>query len=289
MTDHYAVIGNPISHSKSPLIHTEFAKQTGQDLDYITREIPLDDLVGGLKKLQDEGFKGINITVPFKEQVWQQVSNKSDHAMRAGAVNTLVFNDDGTLYGDNTDGIGLCRDLVDNHQIELANKRILLLGAGGAARGVIEPLLSYQPSQLFIANRTAIKAHSLKSSFSKDYFIQATPELQRKGFIGFDNIESGGFDDINGQFDVIINATAASLQGEVPPLPDTVLADNASCYDMMYSNTDTAFITWAKQHHASKAIDGLGMLVEQAAEAFRIWRGVKPETQSVITNIRNLK
>ena len=271
MTDHYAVIGNPISHSKSPLIHTEFAKQTGQELDYVTREIPLDDLVGGLKKLLDEGFKGINITVPFKEQVWQQVNNKSEHAMRAGAVNTLIFNKDGTLYGDNTDGIGLCRDLVDNHQIELANKRILLLGAGGAARGVIEPLLSYQPSQLFIANRTANKASDLVILFND-----------------FGTVNGGGFDDISGQFDVIINATAASLQGEVPPLPDDVLADNASCYDMMYSNTDTAFITWAKQHHASKAIDGLGMLVEQAAEAFSIWRGVKPETQAVIAKVRNL-
>lgn len=271
MTAHYAVIGNPISHSKSPLIHTEFAKQTGQDLDYVTREIPLDGLEEGLKQLQAEGFKGINITVPFKEQVWQQVSNKSEHAMRAGAVNTLVFNDDGTLYGDNTDGIGLCRDLVDNHQIELANKHILLLGAGGAARGVIEPLLSYQPSQLFIANRTASKAKDLANLF-KD----------------FGNISGGGFTDINDQFDVIINATSASLQGEVPPLPNNVLANNASCYDMMYSNTDTAFITWAKQHHASKTIDGLGMLVEQAAEAFRIWRGIKPETQAVIENIRNL-
>ncbi|NQY26972.1 MAG: shikimate dehydrogenase [Piscirickettsiaceae bacterium] len=269
MTDHYAVIGNPISHSKSPLIHTEFAKQTGQNLDYITREIPLDDLVGGLKKLQNEGFKGINITVPFKEQVWQQVSNKSPHAMRAGAVNTLVFNDDGTFYGDNTDGIGLCRDLIDNHHIELAGKRLLLLGAGGAARGVIEPLLSYHPSQLFIANRTASKADVLVSLFNE-----------------FGHINGGGFNDITGQFDVIINATAASLQGKVPPLPDDVLADNASCYDMMYSDTDTAFITWAKQHHASKTIDGLGMLVEQAAEAFRLWRGVKPETLSTIKLLR---
>ena len=271
MTDHYAVIGNPMSHSKSPLIHTEFAKQTEQNIDYITREIPLDDLVGGLKKLQDEGFKGINITVPFKEQVWQQVSNKSPHAMRAGAVNTLVFNDDGALYGDNTDGIGLCRDLVDNHHIALVDKRILLLGAGGAARGVIEPLLNQRPSQLFIANRTASKATELARLFND-----------------FGSIDGGGFSNITGQFDIIINATAASLQGEVPPLPDDVLAANASCYDMMYSDTDTAFIIWAKQHGASKAIDGLGMLVEQAAEAFRIWRGVKPETESVMKKIRNL-
>ena len=272
MTDHYAVIGNPIGHSKSPLIHSAFAKQTGQDLDYISREIALDDLAGGLKHLQIEGFKGINITVPFKEQAWQAVADKSDHAQRAGAINTLVFNNDGTLYGDNTDGIGLCRDLVDNHQIELKDKRILLLGAGGAARGVIEPILSYQPSQLFIANRTASKAQQLADIFT-----------------GFGNIQGGGFDELTGSFDIIINATSASLQGKVPPLPNDILNEQASCYDMMYSDTDTAFITWAKQHKADKAIDGLGMLVEQAAEAFRLWRGVKPKTETVIELIRNQK
>lgn len=272
MTDHYAVIGNPIGHSKSPLIHTEFAKQTGQDLDYISREIALDNIEGGLKQLQKEGFKGINITVPFKEQVWQTVTDKSDHAERAGAINTLLFNEDGTLYGDNTDGIGLCRDLLDNHQIILKNKRILLLGAGGAARGVIEPLLSYQPSQLFIANRTASKAQQLADVFSE-----------------FGNIQGGGFDKLIGSFDLIINATSASLQGKTPPLHNGILSEQASCYDMMYSDIDTAYITWAKQHGATKAIDGLGMLVEQAAESFRLWRGVKPETKTIIELIRHQK
>lgn len=270
MTDHYAVIGNPISHSKSPLIHTEFAKQTKQDLDYIAREIPLDDLAGGLKQLQAEGFKGINITVPFKEQAWQIVADKSEHATRAGAINTIVFNEDGSLYGDNTDGIGLCRDLVDNHQIELEGKRILLLGAGGAARGVIEPLLSYQPAELVIANRTASKAQLLAELYAD-----------------FGTISGGGFDELSGSFDVIINATAASLQGEVPPLPDKILNDSASCYDMMYSNTDTAFITWAKEHGAAKTIDGLGMLVEQAAEAFRLWRNIKPKTSAIFDLVRS--
>ncbi len=271
MTDHYAVIGNPIKHSKSPLIHTEFAKQTDQDLDYVTKEIPLDGLVEGLKQLQEDGFKGINVTVPFKEQVWQTVENKSDHATRAGAVNTVVFNDDGTLFGDNTDGIGLCRDLVDNNGIALKEKRLLLLGAGGAARGVIEPLLSYQPSELVIANRTASKAQALAELFAE-----------------FGSISGGGYDEISGSFDVIINATAASLQGEVPPLADDILNANASCYDMMYSNEDTAFIAWAKQHGAAKTVDGLGMLAEQAAEAFNIWRGVNPETKHVINTIRLL-
>lgn len=265
MTDHYAVIGNPISHSKSPLIHAAFAKQTGQDLDYIAREIPLDNLAIGLKQLQDEGFKGINITVPFKEQAWQIVSNKSEHAARAGAINTIIFNNDGSLYGDNTDGIGLCRDLADNHQIKLTAKRILLLGAGGAARGVVEPLLRYQPLELVIANRTASKAQQLAELYAE-----------------FGTLSGGGYDELVGQFDIIINATATSLQGKVPPLPDNILNNNASCYDMMYSNTDTAFITWAKEHGAAKTIDGLGMLAEQAAEAFRLWRNVKPETQTVI-------
>ncbi|MDB2705272.1 shikimate dehydrogenase [Pseudomonadota bacterium] len=269
MTDHYAVIGNPISHSKSPLIHTKFAQQTKQDLDYIAKEIPLEDLASGLKQLQKEGFKGINITVPFKEQAWKVVSNKSDHAQRAGAINTIVFNDDGSLYGDNTDGIGLCRDLVDNHQIELKGKRILLLGAGGAARGVIEPLLKYQPTELFIANRTASKAKELAQLYAE-----------------FGTLQGGGFEGLSASYDVIINATAASLKGEVPPLPDDILNANASCYDMMYSDTDTAFVSWAKQHAANKTIDGLGMLIEQAAEAFRIWRGIKPETQTIIQLIR---
>jgi shikimate dehydrogenase len=265
MTDHYAVIGNPISHSKSPLIHAEFAKQTQQDMDYVAKEIPLENFAESLKKLQQE-FNGINITVPFKEQAWQLVENKSEHAKRAGAINTLVFNKDGTMYGDNTDGIGLCRDLVNNNQIELKDKRLLLLGAGGAARGVIEPLLEYQPSELFVANRTASKAQDLANIFAN-----------------LGAIAGGGYADVSGQFDVIINATSASLHGDVPPLPNDALAEGASCYDMMYGKEDTAFIAWAKQHGAAKTVDGLGMLVEQAAEAFRVWREVRPETGTLIS------
>jgi len=271
MTDKYAVIGNPISHSKSPLIHSEFAKQTEQDLEYTAIEVPQDALESSLSQLRDIlKLKGINITVPFKEQAWQLVENQSNRAKRAGAINTLVFNDDGSMYGDNTDGVGLCRDLTDNNSIELRGKRILLLGAGGAARGVIEPLLSYDPLELFVANRTASKAHALADLFSD-----------------LGHIRGGGFEDIKPPYDVVINATAASLQGEVPPLPDNLLADNAACYDMMYSDSDTAFIAWAKQHAAAKTIDGLGMLVEQAAEAFRLWRGVMPDTRSVMALIRS--
>jgi shikimate dehydrogenase len=273
MTDKYAVIGNPISHSKSPLIHSEFAKQTEQDLEYTAIEVPQDGLESSLSQLRDIlKLKGINITVPFKEQAWQLVENQSNRAKRAGAINTLVFNDDGSMYGDNTDGVGLCRDLTDNNSIELRGKRILLLGAGGAARGVIELLLNYDPLELFVANRTASKAHALADLFSD-----------------LGHIRGGGFEDIKPPYDVVINATAASLQGEVPPLPDNLLADNAACYDMMYSDSDTAFIAWAKQHGAAKTIDGLGMLVEQAAEAFQIWREVRPDTRKVIEWLRSAR
>jgi len=271
MTDNYAVIGNPISHSKSPLIHSEFARQTEQDMAYTAIEVPLDGFANSLKQLRDVlKLRGINITVPFKEQAWQQIENKSERAMRAGAINTILFNQDGSMYGENTDGIGLCQDLTVNHAVSLKDKRILLLGAGGAARGVVEPILAHQPKALFIANRTASKAEQLSTIFAE-----------------LGTVRGGGFDDISAQFDVVINATAASLQGDVPPLPDNLLADNACCYDMMYSDNDTAFITWAKNHGAAKTIDGLGMLVEQAAEAFRLWRGIKPATNHVIAMFRN--
>lgn len=270
MTDNYAVIGNPIQHSKSPLIHSEFAKQTGEDIEYTAIEVPLDGLQNSLKQLRDIlKFKGLNVTVPFKEQVWKIVDQKSDRAELAGAVNTVVFNRDGSLFGDNTDGIGLCRDLTINHQVELAGKRILLLGAGGASRGVIAPLLGFKPHTLFIANRTAEKASHLAELFAH-----------------LGNIRGGGFSEIEGTYDVIINATAASLQGEVPPLSAPVLANGVCCYDMMYSDNDTAFIQWAKALKAAKTIDGLGMLVEQAAEAFYIWRGIRPQTTPVINKLR---
>lgn len=271
MTDKYAVIGNPIHHSKSPVIHTEFARQTGEDIEYTAIEVPMDGLSDSLQQLRDVlKLKGLNVTVPFKEQAWALAEQQTDRAKQAGAVNTLVFNQDGSMTGDNTDGIGLCRDLTLNHQIPLAEKRILLLGAGGASRGVLAPLLEYQPASIFIANRTAAKASHLAALFAQ----------------ADNNVAGGGFSEIPGQFDVIINATAASLQGEMPPVADSVLAAGACCYDMMYSDSDTVFIQWAKAHHAAKAIDGLGMLVEQAAEAFFIWRGVRPETASVINLLR---
>lgn len=270
MTDKYAVIGHPIKHSKSPFIHAEFARQCQQDIEYTAIEVPLDALASSLQQLRDVlKLKGTNITVPFKEQAWELADNLSDRARRAGAINTLIFEQDGTMSGDNTDGIGLCRDL-ENHDIVLKDKRILLIGAGGAARGVISPLMAYQPAELFIANRTASKANNLAELFSD-----------------LGEVQGGGFTDVNGHFDVIINATAASLHGEIPDLPTSIFTNQSCCYDMMYADTDTAFIEWAKKQNVSKTVDGLGMLVEQAAEAFYLWRKVRPDTHSVMQKLRD--
>lgn len=271
MTDLYAVIGHPVHHSKSPQIHQAFAKQTGEDIDYSAIEVPLDDLSSSLHQLRDVmKLKGINVTVPFKEQLYGLTQQNSARATLAGAVNTVSFQPDGSLLGDNTDGQGLCQDLAVNHGISLTQKRILLLGAGGAARGVIAPLLKFKPAILFIANRTAAKAHHLA-----DIFASLGP------------VKGGGYHEVQGEFDIIINATAASLSGEVPPINNAVLSASTCCYDMMYSASDTAFIQWAKHHGAANTIDGLGMLVEQAAEAFYVWRGIHPDTQAVISALRN--
>ena len=270
MTDQYAVIGHPISHSKSPKIHQAFARQTGQSLEYRAIDIYPDDVAGQIQQLHDAlKLKGLNVTVPFKETMWSLIDDLSERAQRAGAVNTVVISHDGHLFGDNTDGIGLCRDLLENHQLTIKGKRILLLGAGGASRGVIEPLLSQQPQRLFIANRTAQKAVDLAYDFRD-----------------LGEVSGGGWQDIDGQFDLLINATAASLQGEVPPIAPEVLAPDAACYDMMYGDKDTAFVQWAKQQGIKQAFDGLGMLVEQAAEAFYIWRNVRPDSQPVIAMLR---
>ncbi|MEX0615534.1 MAG: shikimate dehydrogenase [Methylophaga sp.] len=270
MTDQYAVIGHPISHSKSPKIHQAFARQTGQSLEYRAIDIYPDDVAGQIQQLHDAlKLKGLNVTVPYKETMWSLIENLSDRAQRAGAVNTVVIDQHGHLFGDNTDGVGLCRDLLDNHQLQVSDKRILLLGAGGASRGVIEPLMALNPDSLFIANRTAQKAVDLAHDFRD-----------------LGTINGGGWQDINGQFDLLINASAASLHGEVPPISPEIIAEGAACYDLMYGDKDTAFVQWAKQHDVQQAFDGLGMLVEQAAEAFFIWRNVRPDSQAVIDMLR---
>lgn len=265
----FAVIGNPVVHSKSPYIHSIFAQQTGVNLSYEAIAAPLDDFSGTIEQLRDAGWQGCNVTVPFKEHAWKLADERSVFAERAGAVNTLVFSGNGSIYGDNTDGSGLVRDLKHNRQIELKGKCILLLGAGGAVRGVLEPLLAEQPAALFIANRTSAKAVSLAADFTESGIVNG-----------------GGFADVFGEFDLIINGTAASLQGEMPPLPDGCLISGGSCYDMMYAAEPTAFMLWGEQHNAGQVADGLGMLVEQAADAFKIWQGIRPETQVLLADLR---
>lgn len=273
MQDHYAVIGNPIAHSKSPLIHHQFAQQTAQQLHYDTCLAAKDAFKATVQRLQHEGSKGLNVTVPFKVDAWHYADELSELAQRAGAVNTLIFQDNGKVLGANTDGIGIVRDLMQNHAITLTKQRILLLGAGGAVQGVLQPLLAEQPACVHIANRTASKAAQLAHSFAD-----------------LGHITGGGLESIgSAQFDVIINGTAASLQGSVPKIPVHCLAKNVCCYDMMYAPEDTPFVTWAKQQGALKALDGLGMLVEQAAESFYLWRGIRPNTAPVLETMQNLK
>ncbi len=272
--DHYAVMGNPISHSKSPQIHALFAQQTQQHMIYTAVLVGLDQFEHALQTFAENNGKGLNITVPLKHAAWQGVTQRSVRAERAGAVNTIIFRSDGTRYGDNTDGLGLVRDLKYNHGVTINGQRVLLLGAGGAVRGVLEPLLAEQPAHVVIVNRTADKALAL----AKD--------LTDVGAVTGCTYQDLGQDIDTKKFDIIINGTSASLQGEVPALPASVLAKGCLCYDMMYSATPTAYMQWAMQHGAQYTLDGLGMLVEQAAESFFLWRGVRPETAPVITAIR---
>lgn len=270
MTDRYAVMGNPISHSKSPQIHSAFAQQTGQQLEYTSLLVEIGQLTDAVAEFQRHQGKGLNITVPFKQDAWQLASSLSDRAERAGAVNTLVLYDENDYYGDNTDGVGLVNDLKNNHDIHLNTRHILILGAGGAVRGVLEPILQQFPSQLVIANRTVEKATQLAKEFSD-----------------LGALSGCGFDDLAGEtFDLIINGTSASLSGELPALPDNLLKSGACCYDMMYGSQPTPFMQWAYQQGAQTCLDGLGMLVEQAAESFYLWRGVRPETAPVIQQLR---
>jgi len=263
--DRYAVFGHPVKHSKSPKIHKLFAEQTGQALSYEALDVPAEHFTQAVTRFFDEGGKGLNCTVPLKELAWQFADVKSRRAEQSKAVNTLALQADGKILGDNTDGIGLVADLSGHHQVSLTGARILILGAGGAARGILGPILERNPQTLVIANRTPAKAEELALAFS-----------------GAD-IAGCGFGDLQGaKFDLIINATSASLNNDTPPLPDGLLADNGVCYDLAYSNQPTAFVNWGRQQHAGKSLDGLGMLVEQAALAFFIWRGVQPNTQPVL-------
>jgi shikimate dehydrogenase len=273
MKDHYAVVGNPIEHSKSPLIQTHFASETQQLMNYTTLLAPLDRFEYTVRQFFQQG-KGLNVTVPFKLEAWDLCDELSDYAQQAGAVNTLLYRDDGSLYGTNTDGLGIIRDLMINNGVTLQGKRILILGAGGVVRGVLQPIIQQQPKQIFIANRTVAKAEQLVEHFVP--LLSTTTTLS-----------GGGYDAIPLQsFDLILNGTAASLNGMLPPVPTICCEGAQCCYDMMYSNEPTPFVKWGQDNRAVLAIDGLGMLIEQAAESFHLWRKVRPDTVSVFRLLR---
>lgn len=269
-TDRYAVFGNPIKQSKSPVIHALFAEQCGQSMQYRAVRVALDDFARAAGDFFRDGGAGLNVTVPFKHDAFEFADHLTERAARARAVNTLARNPDGTVTGDNTDGVGLVRDMIANLGWAVQGRRVLLLGAGGAARGVLEPLLRERPSEFLIVNRTAERAATLAGEF---------------GDIA--SLQGGGYEAIGDrEFDLVINATSAGLTGEVPDLPGSVLTERSCCYDMVYGPAPTAFMRWAAQHTAWAVADGLGMLVEQAAESFYVWRGSRPDTRPVINQLR---
>ena len=268
--DRYAVFGNPIKHSKSPAIHTLFAQQCSQHIQYRAVRVELDGFAQAAAGFFEGGGAGLNITVPFKREAFEFADSLSERAARAGAVNTLSRLPDGTIEGENTDGIGLVRDMVANLGWAVRDLRVLLLGAGGAARGVLEPVLREGPKQLLVVNRTAERASQLALEFAE-----------------LGPIAGGAIDLVGGrQFDLIINATSAGLSGEVPQLPGSLLTERSCCYDMVYGPEPTPFMRWSAHHAAWAVADGLGMLVEQAGESFYIWRNERPQTLPVINQLR---
>jgi len=269
MTDRYAVVGNPIAHSKSPLIHNMFARQTRQDMQYDAMLAPLDGFKTTADTFRQQGGKGMNVTVPFKLVAHQLATSLTERADIAQAVNTLKFEDD-RILGDNTDGAGLVQDIIGNLNIAITDKHILLMGAGGAARGVILPLLQQKPALLAIVNRTPQKAIALQ-----------------KQFIQHGQIDAGDYMHFAGRsFDIVINATSASLNDALPALPPGIFAADALAYDMMYSAEPTRFLKYAGEQGVRHLADGIGMLVEQAAESFHLWRGIRPETKDIITRLK---
>lgn len=261
----YAVIGHPVAHSRSPQIHAEFARLTGKALVYTRIEAPLRGFTAALREFLAAGGRGANVTVPFKEEACALSHVLTKRAKQARAVNTLSVRANGTLLGDNTDGIGLVNDLKRNHGVEFAGARILLLGAGGAARGILPALLAEKPVLVQIANRTPERARKLAALRTKT------------------RLAGGGFEELRDQtFDVIINATAASIAGELPPLPRDCLNPGAVCYDLAYGDRPTVFMHWAEQAGAAQVLDGWGMLVEQAAESFCLWHGLRPPTATLL-------
>ena len=278
MTDRYAVFGNPIAHSKSPRIHALFARKLRQDMSYEAILAPTDGFPAAVRAFAAAGGRGANITVPFKEEAYRMATRLTPRAAAAGAVNTLNFAEHGDgITGDNTDGAGLVRDLKSSLGCDIAGKRVLLIGAGGAARGAILPLLQEAPAELFVVNRTAEKAARLALEFAR-LAADTVPNATRP--------EGGGFDELSGRrFDLVINATSAGLADAALPLPPNVFAPRSLAYEMLYGRR-TPFMAQAHDCGAGHVADGLGMLVEQAAEAFFVWRGVHPETGPVLAALR---
>ena len=271
MTDHYAVVGHPVAHSLSPQIHAAFARQTGHDIDYIKLPAPLDGFAATVLKFRAAGGRGVNVTLPFKHEAWTLAEVRTGDAHEARAANTLAFRD-GKIVGHNTDGAGLVADLEKNLAFPVHGKRVLLMGAGGATYGVLQPLLKAKPGTVVVANRTREKAHDLVAHFQK--FAQ----------LASNGISAQTYERLAGtQFDLVINATSAGLRDEMPPLPAGIFAAGALAYDMVYGK-HTPFMQFA-QKYGVRTANGLGMLVEQAAASFYIWRGVQPETQPVIENL----
>lgn len=260
--DQYAVIGNPIEHSKSPDIHLLFADQTSEHLNYEKILADEDKFSQAATEFFANGGKGLNVTVPFKSDACEFVDELTGYAKNAGAVNTIYKDENGKFIGANTDGIGLLRDLKKSLRVQIINKKILIIGAGGATQGIVEPLLHEQPSELIIANRTASKAAAIAKQFNN-----------------FGNVKGYSLNEIPKQpFDLVLHATSAGLQGNNVELPIEIIGPNTCCYDLLYSDQDTSFMQWSKNNNADNVVDGFGMLLEQAAEAFYIWRGQRPDT-----------
>ncbi|CAM3471836.1 shikimate dehydrogenase [Polaromonas hydrogenivorans] len=276
--DRYFVLGNPIAHSRSPQIHARFAELTGQAIDYQRCLVPLDGFAATLAQLVQDGARGCNVTVPFKFEAFQAADSQSDRAQLAQAVNTLVI-ENGSIHADNTDGIGLVNDIQVNAGVPLAGRDVLLIGAGGAGAGVLGPLLAAGPRRLVLVNRTPAKAEALAARHRAHASLQTV--LQKTELL-VQELQA-----VEGDFDVIINASASSLAGSAVPVDSSVLKPGALAYDMMYGPSAAGFMAWAHAHGASPR-DGLGMLVEQAAESFALWRGVRPPAAQVLQELRLL-
>jgi shikimate dehydrogenase len=268
--DPYGVVGHPVGHSLSPFIHGMFARETGQAMSYRLYDVSPAEFAGFVAGFFDRGGRGLNVTLPHKIVAVEAANELTSRAAHAAAVNTLALRDDGTILGDNTDGAGLVRDLCDNLGLVITRRRLLVIGAGGATRGVLAPLLGLSPTIVVIANRTPDRAQALAAAFTDLGVTQGV-----------------GFEDVGDEpFDLVINATSASLSGDIPPLPEGAIGRGTVCYDLAYGRAATAFVDWARARGCAQALQGLGMLVEQAAESFRLWRGMRPTTRPVLAALR---